>query len=83
MERTPLPPRVDIDALRRQIERRRTAGYSTTSLDNDELESLLIEAALFRNHYDSSRRRQKDGTRARKAQPRNITLQNADEHDGD
>ena len=81
MERTPLPPRVDIDALRRQIELRRAAGYSTTSLDHDELESLLIEAALFRNRYDAVSGRQKDGTRTRKPAPRKVTLQNVDEHD--
>jgi hypothetical protein len=83
MERTPLPPRLEIDAVRRQIERRRAAGYSTTIIDNDELESLLIEAALFRNHFDSQRRRQKDAVRSRKPAPRKITLENVDRYDAE
>jgi hypothetical protein len=81
MERTRLPPRANIEGLRQRLRLRRETGYTTTIIDNDELESLLIESALFRNHYDSQRRRQKDGARVRKAAPRKITLQNVDEHD--
>jgi hypothetical protein len=81
MERTPLPPRADLDGLRHQLRTRRETGYTTTIVNNDELESLLIESALFRNHYDSQRRRQKDAVRVRKQPPRKITLQNVDEHD--
>jgi hypothetical protein len=81
MERTPLPSRVDIDAMRRRIQQRRAAGYSTTIVDNDELDSLLIEAALYRTKFDAVSRRQKDGARARKAVVPKITLQNVDQLD--
>jgi hypothetical protein len=81
MERTPIPPRADLDGLRRMIEQRRAAGYSTTQVDNNTLESLLTESALFRNHFDSLSRRRKDAARARKQMPPKITPANADQYD--
>jgi hypothetical protein len=83
MARTPVPPRVNLDELESLIRQRRAADYSTTSVRNEALESLIIEARLFRNHYDSASRRQRDGAKTRKPRPSKITLGNVNEHDQD
>ena len=56
---------------------------STITLTLEEVESMLIEALLFRNKYDSANRRQKDGARVRKPQPPKITLENVDRYDAE
>jgi hypothetical protein len=81
MDRTPIPPRVNLDELESLIRQRRLGDYSTTPLRNEILESLIIEARLFRTHFDSSSRRRKDAAKVRKPAPRKTTLQNVDEHD--
>ena len=81
MDRTPIPPRANLDELESLVRQRRLANYSTTPVRNETLESLIIEARLFRTHFDTSSRRPKDAARVRKAAPRKITLQNVDEHD--
>jgi hypothetical protein len=81
MERTPLPARANLDELESLIRQRRLGDYSTTSVRNETLESLIIEARLFRTHFDSASRRRKDAARVRKPTPRKITLQNVNEHD--
>jgi hypothetical protein len=75
MARTPVPPRVNLDELESLIRQRRAADYSTTPVRNDALESLIIEARLFRTHHDAASRRQKDGARAREQIPPKITLE--------
>jgi hypothetical protein len=81
MGRTSVPPRANLDELESLIRQRRLADYSTTQIPNETLESLIIEARLFRTHFDSASRRRKDAARVRKPAPRKITLQNVDEHD--
>jgi hypothetical protein len=81
MERTEIPPRADTRHLRALVRRRREAGMITITLPVDDVDSLCIEAELFRNHYEASRRRQKDGARTRKPAPPKITLQNVDQYD--
>jgi hypothetical protein len=81
MGRTPIPPRVNLDELESLIRQRRLGDYSTTPVRNETLESLIIEARLFRTHFDSTARRRKDAASVRKPAPRKITLQNVDEHD--
>jgi hypothetical protein len=81
MERTPLPPRVDLTHLRALIRQRKEQELRTITLPVEQVESLMIESALFRNHYDSASRRQKDGARARKPPVPKITLQNVDQFD--
>jgi hypothetical protein len=81
MERTALPPRVDLKHLRALIRQRKDQELRTITLPVEQVESLIIESALFRNHYDSDARRQRDGARARKAAVPKITLQNVDQHD--
>jgi hypothetical protein len=81
MDRTPIPPRVNLDELEALIRQRRLGDYSTTPLQNETLESLIIEARLFRTHFDSASRRRKDAARVRKPAPRKITLENVDEFD--
>jgi hypothetical protein len=83
MGQTPVPPRVNLDELESVIRQRRAADYSTTPVPNEALESLIIEARLFRNHYDSASRRQRDGAKARKPRPSKITLENVNLHDVD
>jgi hypothetical protein len=81
MERTALPPRVDLTHLRALIRQRKEQELRTITLPIEQVESLIIESALFRNHYDSASRRQKDGARVRKTQRRRITLDNVDQYD--
>jgi hypothetical protein len=83
MERTLLPPRVDLTHLRALIRQRKEAQLTTITLPVEQVESLLIESALFRNRYDSATRRQKDGTRVRKPAPSRITLDNVNQNDAD
>jgi hypothetical protein len=50
-------------------------------LSIEDVESMLIECLLYRNKYEASSRRRRDGARARKATPRKITLDNVNEND--
>lgn len=70
-DRTPIPDRVDLDQLEDVIRRRREARYQYTLVDNGVLESLIIEARLYRTKFDSASRRQRDA--ARVAQRRKPT----------
>jgi hypothetical protein len=79
MGRTPVPPRVNLEELESLIRQRRSADYSTTSLRNETIEALVIEARLFRVHYEASKRRRKDAVRVRKPRPSKITLENVNE----
>jgi hypothetical protein len=81
MERTPLPERVDLPALRALIRDHRDAELTTITLPLEQVESLIIESALYRNKYDAASRRQKDRARVRKPGPPKITLYNVNEHD--
>jgi hypothetical protein len=55
---------------------------TTITLLLEEVEALCTEAELYRlKAADSGARRQKDGARARKQVPPEITLENADRHD--
>ena len=78
-----MPPRVNLDELESVIRQRRAADYSTTPVRNEALESLIIEARLYRVKFDAASRRQKDGSRVRKPRPPKITLDNADALDSD
>jgi hypothetical protein len=82
MGRTSVPPRANLDELESLIRQRRLADYSTTQIPNETLESLIIEARLFRTHFDSASRRRKDAARTRKASAPKITFQNVDGYDG-
>jgi hypothetical protein len=81
MERTAIPPRVDLPALRALIREHRDAELPTITLPLEQVESLMTEAHLYRNKFDAAGRRQKDGSRARKQTPPKITLENVDKHD--
>jgi hypothetical protein len=81
MGRTSVPPRANLDELESLIRQRRLADYSTTQIPNETLESLIIEARLFRNHYDSASRRKRDAGRARKQMPAKLTSANVDQYD--
>jgi hypothetical protein len=81
MERTAIPPRVDIRHLRALIRQRKEAELTTITLPVEQVESLLIEAELYRTKHDAASRRQKDGGRARKPAPPKITLDNVNQHD--
>ena len=81
MERTAIPPRVDLPALRALIREHRDAALPTITLPIEQVESLMTEAHLYRNKFDAASRRQKDGTEARKPRPSTITLENADRYD--
>jgi hypothetical protein len=81
MKRTPVPHRVDLDAVQELCRQRRGQEMLGVWLPIDDVESLLIEAHLYRNKYDSATRRQKDGARAHKPSPPKITLENTDRND--
>jgi hypothetical protein len=83
MERVEVPPRVDLDRVREMCRQRREQEMLGVWLPLDEVESLLIEAHLYRTKYDSSARRQRDGARARKPSPPRITLENVDRYDAE
>jgi hypothetical protein len=81
VDRTPIPGRVDTRRLRALIRQKRDEGLATITLMLDDVDSLIIEAELYRNKYDSAARRQRDGARTRKPAPPKITLENVDQHD--
>jgi hypothetical protein len=83
MERTPVPSRVDLDHVRELCKLRREADMTGVWLPIEDVESLLIEAHLYRNKYDASSRRQRDGARVRKPSPPKITLENVDRYDAE
>jgi hypothetical protein len=65
MERTQIPPRVNLDDLESLVRQRRAGDHSTTPVSNEALESLIIEARLYRLKSDAAARRQMDGAKAR------------------
>jgi hypothetical protein len=81
VDRTPIPGRVDTKHLRALIRQKRGEGLATITLMLDDVDSMIIECEAFRNRYDSANRRQRDGSRARKATPRKITLDNVNDND--
>jgi hypothetical protein len=81
MERTPVPDRVDLDAVRELCRQRREQEMNGIWLPIEDVESMIIECLLYRNKFDAASRRQKDGGRTRKPSPAKITLENVNEND--
>jgi hypothetical protein len=83
VERTAIPPRVDTQHLRALIRQKRGEGLATITPMLDDVDSLIIEAELYRTKHDAASRRQKDGARARRPSPPKITLENVDRYDAE
>jgi hypothetical protein len=80
MDRTPIPERVNLTHLRALIRQ------NATKASNDHAHARRCRFDDHRgrgvsNRYDSATRRQRDGAKARKPLPPNVTLANAEEND--
>jgi hypothetical protein len=82
MERTAIPPRVNINHLRLGSPDARR-GIGNHHLMLDDVDSMIIEPSCIEQEHDAVARRQRDGGRARKQLPPNVTLENVDRNDGD
>jgi hypothetical protein len=62
-DRTKIPERVDVEAVRDLCKRRREARMTGVWLSIEDVESMLIEVELYRAKFDASSRRQRDAAR--------------------